>query len=192
MKKQYSLFIDTTQDYCNLAIIKDNSVAFIESTLTHNNMTDLVIEHIKNFLEKNHIKLHNLLNIYLVNGPGSFTGCRVGYICAVTLAKVFNIPLLVIDSLTFQLPKLDGVSLIDAKSNKTYLCVYKNNKLVIKPCIVDNKELDLKLDKYQSLRIYKNYEKINLKMLINNHLKHFKLVNNLDKLEPLYLKEAVS
>ena len=58
MNKSYSLFIDTTQNYCNLAILDDQNLIVNKlQILTHNNMTDVVVEKIlrimKNIFNQN-------------------------------------------------------------------------------------------------------------------------------------------
>lgn len=191
MKIKYSLFIDTTQNYCNLTLLNEDKIITIFSIPTNNNMTDLVIEKIKELLDPHKVKPDQLNKIYLVNGPGSFTGCRVGYIFATTLAKFFNIQLYVIDSLTFQLDQLNGISIIDAKSNMSYLSIYKKNKLIIEPCIINNNKIQQFLNQYKNLKIYKDYSNFNLKKNISIHLRNFKLIKNVDELYPLYLKEAI-
>ena len=79
------LFIDTTQNYCNLALI-DNKNKLIDSyqELTNNNMTDIVVEKIQALLKKNKVDKSKITAIFLLIGPGSFTGCRVGFIIAMT------------------------------------------------------------------------------------------------------------
>lgn len=79
------LFIDTTQNFCNLALINNkNQILDTYQELTNNNMTDIVVEKINYMLNKNKITKSMIDSIYLLIGPGSFTGCRVGYIIAIT------------------------------------------------------------------------------------------------------------
>ena len=56
MNKSYSLFIDTTQNYCNLAILDDQNLIVNKlQILTHNNMTDVVIEKISELLNSTNV-----------------------------------------------------------------------------------------------------------------------------------------
>ncbi|MDE6476971.1 MAG: hypothetical protein K2L48_02085 [Mycoplasmoidaceae bacterium] len=77
MNKKVNLFIDTSQSYCNLAIFNNKKIIKKSSCLTHNNLTDLVVEKIANIT-----KGYDVGNIYITNGPGSFTGERVSCLIA--------------------------------------------------------------------------------------------------------------
>jgi hypothetical protein len=82
--KKLALFIDTTQFYCNLALIQDKKYIKTYSIKTNNNLTDMVVSKISKLLESVNVKKEQITDIYLVVGPGSFTGVRVGTIIAKT------------------------------------------------------------------------------------------------------------
>jgi tRNA A37 threonylcarbamoyladenosine modification protein TsaB len=65
--------------------------------------------------------------IYLNVGPGSFTGNKVGIIIAKTIKLVYpKIIIKIINSLLLQTTDNKSyISIIDAKSNKSYVAVYK-------------------------------------------------------------------
>jgi tRNA threonylcarbamoyl adenosine modification protein YeaZ len=80
----FSLFIDTTQAYCNLAILNNDKIVKKFKTKTNNNLTDIVVEHIENLLQKTKVTHKQIEKILLVVGPGSFTGVRIGSLIAKT------------------------------------------------------------------------------------------------------------
>jgi tRNA threonylcarbamoyl adenosine modification protein YeaZ len=80
----FSLFIDTTQNYCNLAILKNEQIIAKHSIKTHNNLTDIVVEHIDSLISTAKLKQKDINKVLVVVGPGSFTGVRVGTIIAKT------------------------------------------------------------------------------------------------------------
>ena len=166
------LFIDTTQNYCNLALINHkNQIVDKYQELTNNNMTDWVIEKI--------------------NGPGSFTGCRVGYIIAVTWANIKNIKLYIMNSLLFQTNKGTGISIIDAKSNKKFIAIYDKYQAIIEPEIILKNQAEDICKKHKKINIYSDYKNIDFFERLQQHLSKFKIIKNLDKLEPLYLKRPI-
>jgi len=95
----YSLFIDTHDRQINLALYKDGELLDSrakESTMHH---SDYIMPLLKELLDSNNINVHDLSEILCVNGPGSFTGVRLGVTIAKTLAYTLNIPIKTITSL---------------------------------------------------------------------------------------------
>jgi tRNA A37 threonylcarbamoyladenosine modification protein TsaB len=80
----YYLFLDTTQDYCHIAIFTNSKIIKKVSIQTHNNLTDLVVEHIDKLIKSAKLKKQDIKSIYILNGPGSFTGIRVSNLIAKT------------------------------------------------------------------------------------------------------------
>lgn len=87
--KPVSLFIDTTQKYFNLIILQDEEIIYSYSIKTNNNMTDIVVEKVKKIFSKLGIPKESVNEILVTDGPGSFTGCRIGILIAKTF-KNFN------------------------------------------------------------------------------------------------------
>ena len=186
------LFIDTTQNYCNLALINDkNKLIDFYQELTNNNMTDIVVEKIKSLLNKNEVNKSEINAIYLLTGPGSFTGFRVGYIIAMTWVSVYKVKLYIMNSLLFQTNKGSGISIIDAKSNKKFIAIYEKYKEKFLPSIVSNSDIENIINKFNNLNKYEDYKNVNFFKKLLEHLKHFKLVKNPKNIEPLYLKEPI-
>jgi len=65
-------------------------------TRSHSEVLNLYVEEL---LTKHHTSLNDLEAIGVGIGPGSFTGIRVAFNCAKTIAYCFNKPLIAIDSL---------------------------------------------------------------------------------------------
>lgn len=186
MNKKVNLFIDTSQSYCNLAIFNDKKIIKKSSCLTHNNLTDLIVEKISNITIGYDVK-----NIYITNGPGSFTGERVCCLIAKSWMIIKKCKVHIIDSLTFQLKDLNGISIIDAKSNKSYVCVYKNKKCVYKPNIISNSNLSSIKFKYKSLKIYEDYKNVDVFENLILLKSKFILAKNINEVTPKYLKKPV-
>lgn len=186
------LFIDTTQNFCALGLIHNKKVICFIKKQTHNNMTDVVVEQIDSLLNKNKIKHNQIKGIYLLLGPGSFTGCRVGYVITCLWNKLRSIPIYSMNSLLFQLPNGNGISIIDAKSQKKYLAIYKNFKSLVKPMIIKNTDLNKYLKKYKKFQVFEDYKSINYKKNLSVNLNKFKLSKSYNSIKPLYLKNPVT
>jgi len=184
----YSLFIDCTQEYLYLALLSTNKIISSNVIPTKNNLTDLAIEYIKKLLSKKKVILKEIKKIFLIRGPGSFTGVRVGVIISNLFNFINKAKIYVLDSLTFQTLDTNAISIINAKTNLFYISVIKNNKNILKPCIVNKEKVDEIINKNIKLPVFKNYEIFNLEKNLLFHLKNFKPIKNL---EPLYLKDPI-
>ena len=92
------LFIDTHESLITIAL-KNNDDLFIktqESEYSHSIYTMPMIESI---FKENNLDVKDLKKIIVVNGPGSFTGIRIGLSIAKTMAYALNIDINVISSL---------------------------------------------------------------------------------------------
>ncbi len=181
-----NLFFQFCLNSCDLILFDDQKIIKHTVFKTNKNLTDIFNKKLNLFIANKKIK-----NLYFLNGPGSFTGIRVSSILAKTLAYFNKLNVYVLDSLTFQLKDLNGISLIDAKSNSQYICIYQNKKCILKPSIKTNSEIKSICQKYLSLKIYRDYKNINFeKNLIT--LKHkFKRINNVLNIKPLYIKSSL-
>ena len=93
------LFIDTHDTLITVAL-KNEDELFIktkESEYSHSIYTMPLIE---SLFKENNLDIHDLKKIIVINGPGSFTGIRIGLSIAKTMAYALNIDINTISSLT--------------------------------------------------------------------------------------------
>ncbi len=187
------LFIDTTSNFCYLAIYNDKKLLLYNSIKVNKNVTDIVVDSIGNLLKKQKMSFAQLHAIYLNVGPGSFTGNKVGIIIAKTIKLVYpKIMIKIINSLLLQtIDNKSYISIIDAKSNKSYVAVYKGFKILVSPTIIDNPDLLILYKKYKGFKIIQDRVDYMYKNFVI-HFDHFKVVKDITKLEPLYLKQPVN
>ena len=95
----YTLFISTYDKLITIGLLKNGSLKDIKEIESNQNHSTLVIPTIDNILNSNDITTSYLNEIIVVNGPGSFTGVRLGVTIAKTLAYTLNIPIKTITSL---------------------------------------------------------------------------------------------
>lgn len=113
------LFIDTHGELITVALKNKNDL-FIktkESEYSHSIYTMPMIE---SLFKENNLDVKDLDKIIVVNGPGSFTGIRIGVSIAKTMAYALNIDINSISSLT--------AYLISSDDNTKRKCVIKDNK----------------------------------------------------------------
>ncbi len=208
--KNLTLAIDTSSYQGSIALFDENktiSVLNIESKNTHSNT---ILKRIDFLLEETGINLNQLKNILAVNGPGSFTGIRIGISVIKAFAyalnlKVYNISTLQLlsfendeNSISFIHTFLPGIR------DELYYGKYKLDKIPIKieEKLIYQSQIE-KLDYNDSviiipdyLNLFKNLiNKIKIKKITYNNifkifLKPELFLTDINKLTPYYLRES--
>ncbi len=94
-----TLFIDTHDSHIILAIFKDGTILSSSEKTSERSHSNDTMPMLKKLLNDVNLSVHDLNDIIVVNGPGSFTGVRIGVTIAKTLAYTLNIPIRTITSL---------------------------------------------------------------------------------------------
>ena len=147
----YSLLIDTHGSRVILILFKSGKV-FCNKTLDTNNKHSVVtFPLIKEIFEENNLNVHNLSQVMVVNGPGSFTGVRIAVTIAKTLAYTLNIPIKSIDSLMLLAININDV--------EKYVAITDRNGAFVGHFAVDNNVME----------DYKYYNKSEYETLCKNN-----------------------
>ena len=156
----YTLFIDTHQN-TNLALFKDNLVLkHIEDRSVR--QSTVIMPLLKTMLDEFSISIKEINEIIIVNGPGSFTGVRLGVTIGKTIAYTMNIHIKCINALELKalmdeyqnkfygIKDAKGIYLGEVKENFLEL-TYLNNAEVNQSNIITDVTYDFKkLIKYQN------------------------------------------
>lgn len=146
-----SLFIDTSLPDVSIALIKDEKLlSKIENSIPGEHSI-YVTQYIDYILKENKLSPKDVDEIIVVNGPGSFTGIRIG----VTIAKMFaylqNIRVVSITSLLARVIGINSpylLSKIDAKHDNYYIGLYDENYTVVVEKFANIKEIKEIINKY--------------------------------------------
>ena len=171
-----SLFIDTSASDVSIALYKNEKVLNEINKNIPNQHSIYVVPFIDELLKKSSITPDMIEKIYVVTGPGSFTGVRIG----VTIAKT------AVSSLKMLALSKEGetiLSLIDAKHNNYYLGLYNKEKKEIIKEHFGNKEEVLKIIEKHHPVIVSN-EEIN-----NEEIKTSKQTLDISKIISYYQNE---
>lgn len=127
----YSLFLDTHDKDITIVLFKDGKFYKSSIRTSERNHTEYIMPMLDNLLKDNNLTVHDLNEILVVNGPGSFTGVRLCVIIAKTLAYTLNIPIKTITSLE--------CFALSAKSNEDKLVILHDIKGVYGATFKGNK-----------------------------------------------------
>ncbi len=129
------LFIDSATATLVVAIVIDSKLVYVYNQETGKDMSSTIMPVIEKAFNKAKIKPKDLDKIFVTNGPGSFTGIRVGLTIAKTMAWSLNIPIIPISSLEViaSTPTTtDKIALIDARRGYVFAGVYDKDLNVVK------------------------------------------------------------
>lgn len=135
----YLLNIETATHICSVSLSKDGETIDIKESFEDKTHAELLTVFIKDLLNRNSIKPADLSAIAVSEGPGSYTGLRIGVSVAKGLCYGLKKPLIAIPTLLamaegMKQDLIDDSSLlspmIDARRMEVYTAIY-NQKLEV-------------------------------------------------------------
>jgi tRNA threonylcarbamoyladenosine biosynthesis protein TsaB len=131
------LIIDSAFEQCSVALGNNEEVIAHEVSIVQKDHASFLQPAIKKVCETASIKLSSVDAIAVVNGPGSYTGLRVGLASAKGICYVLNKPLLLLntlDILAFALQKNASAKtgilfcpMIDARRMEVFTALYDSD-----------------------------------------------------------------
>ena len=192
------LFIDTSTSYPIVSIIENNNIKAMFNKKIDTDISVSIFSILVTMFKELNITPQDIKKIFIANGPGSFTGTRIG----VTIAKVYGyslnvdlIPVSTLEVLAGGVNKDYIVPVIDARRGFVYAGIYDKdlNKIVDDRYIsLDKLKEELEGKDY----VFVSYDdiagsikpKIDLIKVINKHEKDIPV--NAHGLNPNYLKKT--
>ena len=179
------LFIDTCSNCLIISMIINNKIDYFFIDKNNNDTSSKVMKVLKEAVAD----INTVDKIFVVNGPGSFTGIRVGVTIAKTIGFCLNIPIIKLSELellaTTNTDTKYNVSLIDARRGYVYAGIYDKDL----NCYLQEQHILLNDIKYpDSYTIIDNYDNIDLIKMIKKH--EFDDPINPHDLKPNYLKRT--
>ncbi len=185
------LFVNSATTNLVVAIIIDGKITYLYNENDGNDTSAKIMPIIEEAFLKSNIRPQDIDKIFAVNGPGSFTGIRVGLTVAKVMAYALNIPVVPISSLEVMASGFDEdvVALIDARRgyvfaggydkdlNSTYkdsYVLFEKNKFNGKLISFDNFSFETfkpKLDLFKIILKHENDDGVNPHVLNPNYLK---------------------
>ncbi|MFN4197543.1 MAG: tRNA (adenosine(37)-N6)-threonylcarbamoyltransferase complex dimerization subunit type 1 TsaB [Flavobacterium sp.] len=139
MSAIYILQIESSTKNCSVALSKEGeTIAYkeiAESGYTHAENLHVFIDEV---LSKSDITFDQLAAVAVSQGPGSYTGLRIGVSAAKGLCFALDIPLIAVDTLEILSKKIvveDGfvVPLLDARRMEVYAAIFSSHGEAVLP-----------------------------------------------------------
>ena len=130
-----------------------------------NHLSEKFLPMIERIIAKNQLQIDNIDAIYVINGPGSFTGVRVGVTTAKVMAWGLKKRIIPISELALLATTLTNkkyiVPYIDARRNAVYAGIYdKNLNSVMADAYISIDNLMKKIDHIEDVEFVSYYNNI--------------------------------
>ena len=195
-----TLFIDTSSSDVSIALVKDNKVLSSITQNLPNQHSIYTTSYIDKVLKETSLEPKDIDKIMVVNGPGSFTGVRIGVTIAKVFAYILKKDIICLSSLKIRAISSNHnkcLSIINANRNNYYIGLYnqENNEIIeeqfnnkdfvidiinkYNPTIVSESNLTIDditiektpLDIVKIVNYYKDYSTTNPHLVVPNYLK---------------------
>ncbi len=186
------LFIDTATSFLRVALVSDDKLVYFYNNDEGHDMSSRIMPVLDMAFKEAGFKPSDLDKIMAVNGPGSFTGIRVGLTVAKTMAWALKIPVISISSLEVISSGFDSdynTSLINARRGYAYVGSYDDNLNVISDDrheYIKDKKVDGNLISYDEFDFEVNQPIIDVLKVVRKHINDEGI--NPHNLNPKYLK----
>ena len=130
------LYIDTTTTYLYTGVVEDNKLLSQIKKEYKKDLSSVTLKNISDMLDSIHLKINDIDKIMVVNGPGSFTGIRIGVTIAKTIAYALKKDIITISSLEAMAlsskKNMITILIIDARRGFVYGSIYdKDNNPIL-------------------------------------------------------------
>lgn len=196
------LFLDTSTKYITLSIIKNNAQCYFFHDEVFEDLSIRIIPLIKQAFNECQLCAKDIDKIYVTNGPGSFTGIRIGLTIMKVMAWSLNIKLIPISSLEL-IATTDAnvdyiIPYIDARRGNCFAAVYDTSlNNIVKDQFVNFENFINDIDNSKTYKIV-SYDDINHDNHIYPQIDIMKIINkhrndkpiNPHLVNPNYLKKT--
>jgi tRNA threonylcarbamoyl adenosine modification protein YeaZ len=190
-----TLAIDTSFHYLTLVIYKDENIIASLQKEAFKQQSETILVEIQNLFNQVNVKPTDLKRIVLTDGPGSYTGLRIGMTVAKVLGALAGIEVYTLSSLHVLAGlEKDVHILLDAKAKRAYYAHFHEGIRLINERVIlldDLKDIDV-----STLKVYGDGHLISKPTYYPDYTKNFMnlksywhKVKDIHALVPRYLKE---
>ena len=189
-----TLYLDTSSSFLYTAIIEDNEILIEIKERLDKDLSVKTLSKVSGMFEIKNISPNEINKIIVVNGPGSFTGIRIGLTIAKTFAWAKKVPIIAISSIEAMALSYDEeeanyvVPIIDARRNFVFSAIYskENSNFVMKEQYINLNTLEAAIDNLPGKFIYITNDQISLNnKYVNYEPNILKIVMAVQNREPV-------
>ena len=195
--KEFYLLLDSSNTSLTVGLAKKNELIDSISYEAWQCQSEHMIPEIDRILEKHRVGKDDINGVVVAIGPGSYTGVRISLTIAKVIGVALGVDVFPVSSL--QILKNDqkpSICLENARSNRSYIGVYHNEKCLLPDQIMTNDEVKEYISKHPDYTVcgQTNYLGIegyqaDLSKEMFSLLNYLKPSADSRALKPVYLKD---
>lgn len=192
-----TVILDSSNTKLGVGVADENKVLDFVYYEAWQQQSEFMIPELDKLLNKFNVSKDEIGSIVVSIGPGSYTGVRIAITIAKVLALATNATVYPVSALQILLEKdKPSICLINARSSRSYIGVYQNDKVLLADQIMTNEEVKKYIADHSEYAIcgdtkYLGFEGFEANVIENM----FELKNKLSPLDnylalkPVYMKD---
>ena len=134
-----TILLDSSNTSLTVGLAKDDVLLESISYEAWQSQSEYMIPEVDKLLNKYEVAREDIKEVVVAIGPGSYTGVRIAITIAKTIAAVMDVKVYVVSSLRCQKDgKNPSICVINARSNRSYVGVFEDEKIILDDCIMTN------------------------------------------------------
>ena len=194
---KYTLLLDSSNTKLAVGIARDDQL--LESIIYEawQEQSEHMIPEINGLLEKYDVDRNDIESVMVAVGPGSYTGVRISITIAKIISVALNVKVYPVSSLQIlKNGKKPSICVENARSSRSYVGVYEDDKCLLEDKILTNDELLKYIESHKDFILCGETKYLGLEGYVSNTIEEmFSLKNNVVPMEdatglkPVYLKD---
>lgn len=191
-----TILLDSSNTNLSVGIARDNLLLEYISYEAWQRQSEYMIPELNKLLSKYNVSRDEIKEVMVAKGPGSYTGVRIAITIAKTIATALDAKLYAVSSLRVQKAcKNPSICLINARSGRSYIGVYEDDKVLLDDQIMKNEDVLNYIKEHPNYSVCGDVKYLGLEGVISNNIQEMLSLKNVLKpvnplsLKPVYMKE---
>lgn len=194
---KYFLLLDSSNTSLTVGLASKENLIDFTSYEAWQTQSEHMIPELDALLKKHNVNKNDIEGVMVTIGPGSYTGVRIAITISKVIAVALDVPLYPVSALQIlKNGKTPSICLINARSNRSYVGVYENDKCLLQDCIMTNEEVKEYIANHPDYAICGSTKYLGIEGYESNVAQEmFSLIDKVEKcpdsraLKPVYLKD---
>lgn len=195
----FQVLLDSSSKYLSVGLAKEGHVIDKIFYEAWQRQSEMMASELETILKRNNVKNSDIDSVVVGIGPGSYTGVRIAVTIGKTLAYALHTKIYRVSSLSLlRNESKPTVCVFNARSGRSYVGVYEDDKCLLKDCVMTNDEFLKYISEHKDYIVNGELSHLGLESAqydtienLAKGLKEENLAENPFVVNPAYLKELL-